>query len=402
MAPRRRIPSWSVSEPQSDEDGALFEGVRVLDLTNVLAGPFCTYQLALQGASVLKVEVPGGGDLARHLGADPDLNGRGIGSSFLAQNAGKRSLALDLKSHEGQATFIRLVTEADVLVENFRPGVLARLGFPWSRLRDLNPGLVYCVISGFGADGPMADRPAYDQVIQGLSGMMDITGRPDDGPTRIGFPVCDTFGGMTACFAVAAALLRRSRTGRGAHLDVSMLDSALTSLGWAASNWLIAGESPQRMGNDNFTACPSGAFPTKEGLLNIAANQQLQFEVLCQAIGRADLIRDGRFATRAGRLAHRSELNGEVIRALASSTAQEWEELLTPLGVPAARVLTVPEAFALDQVAGRGTVATLDDIPGTERPLRVVTAGFHVDGRPSDPPAMPPALGADREGFWQK
>jgi len=376
---------------------SLLDGVRVVDVTNVLAGPFCTYQLALQGADVLKVEVPGAGDLARQLGADAELNERGSGSSFLAQNAGKRSMTIDLKDPEGKATFSALVNGADVIVENFRPGVLAGLGFGWDELRAANPRLVYCAISGFGADGPMAARPAYDQIIQGLAGMMDVTGSPEGDPTRIGFPVCDTFGGMTACFAIAAALLRRERTGRGAYLDVSMLDSALTALGWAASNWLIAGQPPTRMGNDNFTASPSGAFATKDGLLNVAANQQPQFEKLCVAVGRPDLATDERFARRADRLANRIALNAELASAFAARTAAEWEELLNPLGVPAARVLTVPEAFALDQVAHRRTVATLGRVAGTDRPLQVVTAGFHVDGEPAVSSAMPPGLGEHTE-----
>ncbi len=373
----------------------LLEGIRVLDLTNVLAGPFCTYQLVLQGADVLKVEVPGTGDLARQLGADPELNRRGMGSSFLAQNAGKRSITIDLKDVAGKETFGALVEESDVVVENFRPGVLAGLGFGWPELHARNPRIVYCAISGFGSDGPMATRPAYDQIIQGLAGMMDVTGEPDGDPTRIGFPVCDTFGGMTASFAIAAALLRRERTGQGAHLDVSMLDCGLSALGWAASNWLVGGEPPRRMGNDNFTASPSGAFPTKEGLLNVAANQQAQFENLCAALGRPDLATDPRFARRADRLSHRAELNAELTAAFSQRTAAEWEELLARADVPAGRVLSVPDAFALAQVAERGLVATVGDVPGDHRPLRVVTAGFHVDGRPAEPRSMPPALGAD-------
>lgn len=362
-------------------------------MTNVLAGPFCTYQLALQGADVAKIEMPGTGDLARHLGADAELNRRAIGSSFLAQNAGKTSIELDLKNPDGKLAFAALVRDADVVVENFRPGVLASLGFGWAELQALNSRIVYCAISGFGADGPMAARPAYDQIVQGLAGMMDVTGEPDGRPTRIGFPVCDTFGGMTACFAIVAALLRRSHTGEGAFVDVSMLDSSLTALGWAASNWLIAGEEPTRNGNDNFTASPSGAFVTKSGLLNIAANQQSQFERLCAVVGRPALVSDPRFVSREDRLRHRQELNDELTAAFASRTAHEWEDLLNQSGVPAGRVLSVAEAFALDQVVHRATVATLDAIPGTERPLRVVTTGFHVDGEAPARPSMPPALG---------
>ncbi|HUZ09628.1 MAG TPA: CoA transferase [Acidimicrobiales bacterium] len=373
----------------------LLSGVQVLDLTNVLAGPFCTYQLALQGADVLKVEMPVSGDLARQLGADPALNHRGTGSSFLAQNAGKRSLTLNLKDERGKAILAELAEDADVLVENFRPGVLASLGFGWDELRSRNAGLVYCAISGFGADGPMADRPAYDQIVQGLSGVMDVTGQRGGGPTRAGFPICDTLGGMTAAFAITAALVRRAATGEGAHLDVSMLDSAVAGLGWAVSNWLIGGQELERMGNDNFTASPSGAFATADGLLNIAANQQGQFVALCDAVGRPDLAIDVRFAERADRLVNRPALNAELTAALAARPATEWEVLLNPLGVPAARVLSIPEVVELDQLEHRQLVAEVGTVPGTDRPLRVVTAGFHVDGRAARPSTAPPVLGAD-------
>jgi crotonobetainyl-CoA:carnitine CoA-transferase CaiB-like acyl-CoA transferase len=371
----------------------LLDGVRVLDLTNVLAGPYCTYQLALQGADVLKIEVPGTGDLARQLGADPELNERGTGSSFLAQNAGKRSMTLNLKHPTGKEILSELVSGSDVLVENFRPGVLASLGFGWDQLRACNSRLVYCAISGFGAEGPMASRPAYDQIIQGLSGMMHVTGESDAEATRVGFPVCDTFAGMTAAFAIASALFRRQQTGEGCSIDISLLDSGLSALGWAASNWLIAGQEPQRMGNDNFTASPSGTFGTADGLLNIAANQQGQFEALCGAVGRPDLVTNPRFADRAQRLTNRAALSSELTAAFGSRPAREWEDLLNSCGVPAARVVTVREACELDQVEQRGVIAEVGAIPGTGRPLRLVTTGFRVDRKANRPAFMPPALG---------
>jgi crotonobetainyl-CoA:carnitine CoA-transferase CaiB-like acyl-CoA transferase len=190
-------------------------GIRVLDLTNVLAGPYCSYQLMLLGAEVLKVEIPGQGDLARRLGPDPALNEAALGASFLAQNAGKKSVELDLKDPAGRETFTGLVREADVLLENFRAGVLDRLGFGWPSLRALSPRLVYCAISGFGQTGPMRHAPAYDQIIQGLSGMMSVTGTPGTAPLRVGFPVCDTVGGLMAALAIAAALAGRASTGQG-------------------------------------------------------------------------------------------------------------------------------------------------------------------------------------------
>jgi crotonobetainyl-CoA:carnitine CoA-transferase CaiB-like acyl-CoA transferase len=342
---------------------------------------------------VLKIELPGSGDLSRRLGTDADLNRMNVGSSFLAQNAGKRSMTLNLKHPEGRGIFGELIGEADVLVENFRPGVLAALGFGWEELQIRNPRLVYCAISGFGSDGPMSVRPAYDQIVQGLSGMMHLTGQSDNGPTRVGFPICDTFGGMTAAFAIAAALVRRERDGQGSFLDISLLDSALSAMGWAVSNWLIGGQEPERMGNDNFTASPSGTFATAEGLLNIAANQQSQYEALCEAVARADLVSDNRFVTRADRLENRSALTAELTIAFAARSATEWEEILNPLGVPAARVLTVPEACQLSQVDHRNVIADFGPIPGGDRHLLAVTTGFQVDGKAVRPLAPPPTLG---------
>src|SRR5215475_1930144 len=302
----------------------LLAGTRVLDLTNVLAGPFCCYQLAQLGADVIKVEVPGSGDLARQLGADPQLNKRLMGASFLAQNAGKRSVTINLKSLSGKAVFRRLVSTADVVVENFRPGVMDRLGLGYETLRAAKPDLIYCAITGFGKDGPLKDNPAYDQIVQGISGVMSVTGDKESAPLRAGFPVADTIGGITAAFAIAAALFRRGRTGQGEFIDVSMLESTLVAMGWAASNWLIAGVKPSPMGNENATASPSGTFRTGNGLLNIAANKQDQFETLARLIGRADLVGDARFAGREDRKQHRAELNAEIEAALAAKSARDW------------------------------------------------------------------------------
>ncbi|WP_394340380.1 CaiB/BaiF CoA transferase family protein, partial [Marinitenerispora sediminis] len=371
----------------------ILAGVRVLDLTNVLAGPYASYQLALMGADVVKVEVPGSGDLARQLGGDPDLNRDLLGASFLAQNSGKRSLTANLKDERGREVLRRLIAGADVLLENFRPGVLARLGFGPDRLREINPRLVYCAVSGFGQTGPMRDRPAYDQVVQGLSGMMSVTGTPDLSPLRAGYPIADTLGGLAAAFAVAAALVRRERTGEGTHLDVSMLETAVTAMGWAVSNYLIAGIEPRPMGNENGTAAPSGTFRTGAGALNIAANKQEQFETLCRLVDRADLAGDPRFAERESRKAHRDELRAELETALAARPALEWERLLSEAGVPAARVLDVPEVIGLDHIVARDLVHELDFPGRTGRTLRVLGSGVHVDGRACAPAAAPPLLG---------
>ncbi|WP_299617871.1 CaiB/BaiF CoA-transferase family protein [Pelagibius sp.] len=373
---------------------ACLDGVRVLDLTNVLAGPFCCHQLAHMGADVIKVEVPGSGDLARQLGADAELNAKHMGVSFLAQNAGKRSLTLNLKSAKGKAIFRRLVATADVVVENFRPGVMERLGLGFETLTKDRPDLIYCAISGFGQEGPLRNLPAYDQIIQGMCGVMSITGDAETAPYRVGYPIADTIGGMTAAFAVAAALARRGKAAKEPCLiDVSMLEATLATMGWVVSNLLIAGRAPQPLGNENFTASPSGAFRTGEGLLNIAANKQEQFEAVCRVLGRPELAADPRFAARQDRLARRTELKAILEEALAARSAADWQEDLNAAGVPAGRVLTVPEALDHPQVRDRGMIAAFEAVPGVERDIRLVRTGIKVNGAPPAVESPPPQLG---------
>ena len=372
-------------------------GIRVLDLTNVLAGPYCSYQLMLLGAEVIKIEIPGQGDLARHLGPDPSLNETGIGASFLAQNAGKKSVELNLKDPSDKSVFEDMVRGADVLLENFRAGVLARLGYSWPVLRELSPQLVYCAISGFGQTGPMVHAPAYDQVIQGLSGMMSITGTQETAPLRVGFPVADTVGGLMAAVAICAALAGRASTGRGCFLDVSMLEAAISAMGWPVSNYLVAGVPPEPMGDQNATAAPSGTFDAADGPLNIAANQQEQFETLCRVIGMPQLITDPRFSDRELRKQNRGALNDELNSALRGRTALEWEQSLTGVGVPAARILTVPQAVGLDQLAHRGFFTDLPYPDGSSKVLRISGNGVLVDGEALRPETPPPLLGEHNE-----
>ena len=371
----------------------LLEGVRVLDLTNVLAGPFCAYQLALLGAEVIKVETPGSGDLARQLGASPELSDQLMGASFLAQNANKKSVTINLKSNQGKDVFRKLVETADVLVENFRPGVMDRLGVGYNELKIVSPKLIFCAISGFGQDGPMRGAPAYDQIVQGLSGVMSITGDAESAPLRVGYPVCDSIGGITAAFAIASALVRQRSTGEGCFIDVSMLDSTLATMGWVVSNHLIVGKDPVPMGNDNFTAAPSGAFRTGDGLLNIAANKQEQFVALMQLIGRAELIDDPRFSHREDRKRNRAALTAEVEAGLATGSASQWEAKLNEVGVPAGRVLSVPEALSLEQVKGRELVETLEDFDVLGKPLSLSTAGYRLSAGKRRLHSPPPRLG---------
>jgi CoA:oxalate CoA-transferase len=379
----------------------LLDGVRVLDLTNVLAGPFCCYQLAQLGADVIKVEVPGAGDLARQLGADPELNQKLMGASFLAQNAGKRSVTINLKNSVGREVFHRLAATADAIVENFRPGVMERLGLGYDRLRKTKADLIYCAISGFGQDGPLKDNPAYDQIVQGLSGVMSVTGDKQSAPLRVGFPVADTIGGLTAAFAIAAALFRRTQSGQGEFIDVSMLEATLVTMGWAVSNWLIAGIRPEPLGNENMTASPSGTFKTGAGLLNIAANKQEQFVTLCELIGRKELASDPRYADREERKRRRHELKADLESALADKSAREWSALLNKHGVPAGEVLSIPEVLEHPQLAERGLIKHFQ-AAGIDRDIAVVRAGFRLASGDPQPAAAPQLLGADTEKILEE
>ena len=369
----------------------MLSGIRVLDLTNVLAGPFCCHQLAHMGAEVIKIEAVGRGDLARQLGADKQLSAAQMGISFLAQNAGKKSLTLDLKSDKGKEIFHQLVQGADVVIENFRPGVMARLGLDYPVLKELNPQLVYCAISGFGQTGPLSPRPAYDQIIQGLSGVMSITGKPEDDPLRVGFPLADTIGGLTAAMAVSAALNKRPR---GQMIDVSMLDSVLTTMGWVVSNYLIGGIQPAQHGNENTTSAPSGTFQTADGLLNIAANEERQWQALIKHIGCPHLAEDDRFATRDNRKLHRQALSHSLEPYLRQKSAPEWEAELTDIGIPAGVVMTVSDILAHPHIAHRGLLSQFDNVPAAAGPVSVMRTGFQSDGQPVSVDTPPPVLGA--------
>jgi crotonobetainyl-CoA:carnitine CoA-transferase CaiB-like acyl-CoA transferase len=243
----------------------------------------------------------------------------------------------------------------------------------------------------------MRDLPAYDQIIQGIAGVMSVTGDARSAPMRVGFPIADTIGGLAAAYAIVAALLRRATTGEGAFIDVSMLDCMVAMMGWAVSNFLIAGEAPAPMGNDNFTAAPSGAFATGDGLINIAANKQEQFEALAAAVGREEWIRDPRFAEREARKRHRAELNRALEAALRARPAKEWVAILSGLGVPAGQILSVPDALASEQIVHRGLVQNVDDVPGLGRPIALTRTGFRITGGDPDITAPPPRLGQHTE-----
>jgi formyl-CoA transferase len=371
--------------------GAL-SGIRVLDLTNVLSGPFCTLHLALLGAEVVKIENPKAGDLARVLGNVPQFNKQLMGTSFLAQNSNKKSVTLNLKAPAGKEVFRKLVAFADVVVENFRPDVMPRLGLGYPELAAVNPRLVYCGISGFGQSGPDAEKPAYDQIIQGLSGTMDVNGDERLHPLRCGFPVCDTVGGLNAAFAILAALLHRERTGEGQRIDVALLDSILPLMGWVAANLLIGGQPPVPMGNDNFTAAPSGSFATADGHINIAANKQEQWEALAEVVGVEHLKSDPRFQERDERKRNRKALTPLLEEKLEEKPTAHWVEALNARDVPSGAILSLADALSQPQVEHRKVLHKVAVDGLGEVPLFGLTA--QLEKTPGEITSPPPRLGA--------
>ena len=375
----------------------LLDGIRVLDLTNVLSGPFATLHLSLLGAEVIKIENPADGDLARKLGNVLPLNDRLMGTSFLAQNANKKSLTLNLKDPEGKEIFLKLAGTADVVVENFRPDVMKRLGVGYPVLSAANPRIIYCAISGFGATGPDAMKPAYDQIIQGLSGVMAINGDERLNPLRCGFPVCDTVGGLNAAFAIMAALYFRERTGEGQFIDVALLDSIMPLMGWVAANLLIGGQQPVLMGNDNFTAAPSGTFATKDGYLNIAANKQEQWETVADVLGVPELKKDPRFEKRDARKRNRKALTPLLETKLKENTTDHWVDTLNERGVPSGAILSLEAALKQAQIQHRETIRAVRDDDLGELKLFNLTAKFEKS--PGDVVSPPPRLGAHTEEY---
>jgi crotonobetainyl-CoA:carnitine CoA-transferase CaiB-like acyl-CoA transferase len=373
----------------------LLDGIRVLDLTNVLSGPFATLHLAWLGAEVIKIENPEGGDLARKLGCVAEYNKKLMGTSFLAQNANKKSLTLNLKEEKAKEIFRKLVATADVLVENFRPDVMGRLGLSYSVLKEINPGLVYCAISGFGQTGPDAKKPAYDQIIQGLSGVMAINGDERLNPLRAGFPLCDTVGGLNAAFAIMAALYFKEKTGEGQFIDIALLDSIMPLMGWVAANLLIGGQEPQLLGNDNFTAAPSGTFKTKDGYINIAANKQEQWEAVADLLGVPELKEDPRFKERDTRKKNRFELTPLLEEKLIERETAYWVEVLNKAGVPSGEILSLYDALTAPQIEHRQTFSTVKVEGIGDVKLFNMTAKF--DKTPGIVETAPPLLSEHTE-----
>lgn len=371
-----------------------FEGVRVIDFSQVLSGPFCTAQLALLGADVIKIEQPGVGDQARGLLSDERGRRTGISAMFVAVNAGKRAIAIDLKHARAKAVVFRLIETAHAVVQNFRPGVIDRLGFGYEAVRAVNPAIVYGSVSGFGQRGPKSHAPAYDGAIQAISGMMSTTGHVETGPTRTGAALIDMATGMTAAFALASALYRQKATGEGQHVDVAMLDTALAFHGPLLCYYMLSGVAPELFGNGSMVRLPTAdSFPTKAGDVLMSVLTDAQTKALCAELGRPDLLDDPRFASRDRRMANHAAMRAELVAAFATDSAQNWETRLADAGVPIAEVSTIPKAIDHPQLAHRGVIFDMAAPKGFDAPIKGVGTGFIAseDGPRADRP--PPAMG---------
>jgi CoA:oxalate CoA-transferase len=373
-------------------DGPL-SGTIVVDLTRVLAGPFCTLQLRELGARVIKVEPPDG-DVSRKTG--PFVDGRS--AYFGSINRGKESITLDLKAPGDREIFEDLLARADVLTENYRPGVLEKLGYPWDTLHARFPRLIYAAISGFGHTGPYIGRPAYDHIVQAMGGIMSITGQPDAPPTRVGSSIGDLAAGLYAALGVVSALHDRNRTGEGAKVDIAMLDCQVALLENAVARYFATGTTPQPIGARHPSITPFDSFATKDGYIVIGAGHSHNFEALCRTIGAPELLEDERFASNELRNRHEPELKALLEQALSRATSAEWLERLQQVDVPCSPINTIPQIVADPQIAARNMIVGLDDEQtGTMRfagnPVKLST---HSDP-PSRRPA--PALDGDRDAI---
>ena len=389
-----------------DSGDTLLEGITVVDLTTFVTGGFATLMLANQGAEVIKIERPGAGDDSRHSGPPfvpvegydgPGRPAADAGESpyFWTVNYGKRSVELNLKSEEGLAALYDLIESADVVIENFRPGTAERLGVGYDDVRERNGDVIYCSISAFGDSGPWSERPGYDLLVQGMSGIMSVTGPEDGDPVKVGLPQTDLITAMWAAFGVVGALFRRERTGEGERVELGMLDAALPWLTKQAGKAFV-GEETSRMGTKDPVLAPYQSYPTEDGYLNVACGNQRLWEEFCAAIGRAELAEDERFETNGDRVEHMDELEEELSATLAERTTDEWVSLLADeKGLPVGPVFDVNEALTNEQVDARGVVGTLPhaalgEIDAIEHPLNFASAdsGFT---------SGPPLLGEDTE-----
>ena len=373
-----------------DPPSGPFRGVTVVDLSRVLAGPYCTMILSDLGARVVKVERPGVGDDARGIG--PFVDGRS--AYFASLNRGKQAVALDLKDPADREVFERLLDRADVLVENYRPGTLAALGYDWDGLHARWPRLVYAAVSGFGHTGPYSQRPSYDMVAQAMGGVMSITGQPGGPPTRVGTSVGDLTAGLFAVIGIGAALYERERTGLGQFVDVAMLDSQVATLENALARYFATGEVPGPLGARHPSIAPFAALRTADGHLVLAAGNDQLFATVCEALGRPELAADPRFATNADRTRHVEVLQAELEDALAARPTREWLAVLDAVGIPCGPINTVADVVVDPQVRARNMIV---EVPGDDRPMHVAGNPVKLSGHPDPATRGPvPELDAHR------
>lgn len=371
------------------------EGVRVIDLSQVMAGPFCTMLLADLGADVIKLEPPGG-DLSRSMGGRRLRMKGNDHAPFFALNRNKRSVVLDLKQHADLDHALALLATADVLVESFRPGVADRLGIGYETVRGINPRLVYASISGFGQTGPWADRPGFDLIAQGMSGVMSVTGTTDGAPVKCGVPVSDLAAGLFAANGIQAALLARARTGRGQRVEASLFESALGFSAWEATEFWATDEPPQPLGSAHRLSAPYQAFRARDGYLTIAALTTAQWDSLCRVLDRPGLATDARFSSNAERLAHLDALVRVVEEALQAHTVDEWVSRLLAEGVPCGPILDYAQVFDAPHTAARRMVEVVQH--PVEGPVRTLGIPVKLSDTPGRVRRPPPLLGEHTNG----
>ncbi|MBB6122964.1 CaiB/BaiF CoA transferase family protein [Sphingobium subterraneum] len=366
------------------------DGIRVLDLSRVLAGPFCSMVLSDLGAEVIKVERDGLGDDLRGWG--PPFMPDGESTYFLSVNRNKRSIVLDLKSEAGRALVLDLVRKSDVVLENFRPGVMESLGLGYDELRAANPQIIFCSISGFGTKGPMAGRPGYDVITQGMGGLMSVTGEADGTPMRVGVAIVDLVTGLYSVIGILGALQSRTTHGHGQRVDLSLLESCLSIMPNMTAGYLMGGALPPRMGNGHPNTVPYKTFPTKDSFLTLAIGNDEQWRRLCKVTGHAEMADDARFAINQDRVALREEVETLVVEWLSERTTDEWVEVMETAGVPCGPVYTVDRILGDAQVDALGLVKTM--VHPTSGEIRVVGAPFHLSLDDTEPYRPPPTLGA--------
>lgn len=374
-------------------------GIKVIDLTSVLAGPYCTYQLSLLGAEVIKIENMLNGDWTRSGGMDNDLNSQSMGSTYLVQNSNKKSIQVDLKTKKGQNILYELIKSADVFVENMRPGKAEKLGLDWDYLSGLNESLIYCSISAFGQDGPFSRRGAYDHVVQGMSGIMTTTGTKNTGPTKVGAPYIDYSTGLNAAFAITSALLEVKKNKKAIRLDVSMLDTSFLLMANMVTEHLNSGWVPEPMGNEAQSGSPSsGLFNTKTSQILLAANNDHQFSSLCDALNTISFFDKEKWIISDYRKKNKNELRIELQKIFKMKTAEFLEILLNEYGVPAGKIRSLPEALQEDQFKLRGLWNPIY-IKNIGKDYKVPSVGFKVNQNPVKADKAPPVLGENTKSI---